>query len=237
MPVIQTTWCTDEGHRSNFESLVWLHAYIRSNYRLTLLTILSHMYIVHLGGELSFNPSLPLVSYIVHLGGELLCSPSLPLVSYIVQTEKQQQAESQSGGSGHAQDESGHAQDEEEHLLSPKIFFTPDTPCTRSIIHRANRTIAVAGILVAWSHSVTTCSAYLLRNDTRSTIITVSLSSAPYLLHLSFLYLISLLSISLLSLLSLPSPLLSPSLPPLSYHSTLLSPLLSTPLSPLVFLF
>jgi hypothetical protein len=89
-----------------------------------------------------------------------------------VQTEKQQQAESQSGGSGHAQDESGHAQDEEEHLLSPKIFFTPDTPCTRSIIHRANRTIAVAGILVAWSHSVTTCSAYLLRNDTRSTIIT-----------------------------------------------------------------
>ena len=62
----------------------------------------------------------------------------------------------------------------EDHLLSPKILFTPNTSCVRSIIQRTNRTFAVAGILAEWANSVATCTAYLLQNDTRSAIITVS---------------------------------------------------------------
>ena len=59
-------------------------------------------------------------------------------------------------------------------ILSAKILFTPNTSCERRVIQRANRTFAVAGTLVEWSQSIITCSDYLLQNDTRSSVVTVS---------------------------------------------------------------
>lgn len=71
---------------------------------------------------------------------------------------------------------SGSGATAEGRLFSPKIFYTPNNTCVQSIIHRANRTFAVAGIIVDWSHSAATCTAYLLQNDTKSSIITVCLT-------------------------------------------------------------
>lgn len=117
------------------------------------------------------------IQYMILVKKTLLLHGEYPFsFSHLPAARTDQQAEGE-GGSGSSQ--------EEDHILSPKIFFTPDNPCTRSIVHRANRTFAVAGILVDWSHSIANCSAYLLRNDTRSTIITVSLLSLSPLLLLS----------------------------------------------------
>ena len=45
---------------------------------------------------------------------------------------------------------------------APKILYSPDTPLTRSIIHRANRTFASVELILSWTTQINNCSTFFL---------------------------------------------------------------------------
>ena len=47
---------------------------------------------------------------------------------------------------------------------APKILFTPNTPLTRSIIAKANRTFASVEFILSWTRQIRNCSQYFLEH-------------------------------------------------------------------------
>ena len=67
-----------------------------------------------------------------------------------------------------------------------KILYSPDTPTTRRIAERANRTFAIIDTILHLAGQVDTCSQFFLQhfpqNDTSATLLRASLLLAPSLL-------------------------------------------------------